>query len=106
MVNRCTVKAKNENSLSARAIAYVYAREKTEEGVGACGGWGEKGEVFFQKVRVFLSKVHVLLPKVRVFFSQVRGLSSVAVGKCLFAALDEGAMRRRAMAIDGLFRAL
>ena len=62
MVNRCAVKAKNENSLSARAIAYVYAREKTEEGVGACGGWGEKGEVF-------LSKVHVLLPKVRVFFS-------------------------------------
>ena len=97
MVNRCAVKAKNENSLSARAIAYV--REKTEEGVGACGGWGEKGEVFFQKV-------HVLLPKVRVFFSQVPGLSSVAVGKCLFAALDEGAMRRRAMATDGLLRAL
>ena len=74
---------------------------------------GEKEEVFFQKVRVFLSKVrvflskvHVLLPKVRVFFSQVAGLSSVAVGKCLFAAFDEGAMRRRAMAIDGLLRAL
>ena len=100
------MKAKNENSLSARAIAYVYAREKTEEGVGACGGWGEKGEVFFQKVYVFLLKVHVLLPKVRVFFSQVPGLSSVAVGKCLFAALDEGAMRRRAMATDGLLRAL
>ena len=99
MVNRCAVKAKNENSLSARAIAYVYAREKTEEGVGACGGWGEKGEVFFQKVRVFLAKVHV-------FFSQVPGLSSVVVGKCLFAAFDEGTMRRRAMATDGLLRAL
>ena len=36
MVSRCAVKAKNENSLSARAIAYVYAREKTEEGVGGC----------------------------------------------------------------------
>lgn len=93
------VKAKNENSLGVRAIAYVYAREKTEEGVGACGGWGEKGEVFFQKVRV-------LLPKVHVFFSQVPGLSSVVVGKCLYAAFDEGAMRRRAMAIDGLLRAL
>ena len=99
MGNRCAVKAKNENSLSARAIAYVCAREKTEEGVGACGGWGEKGEVFFQKVRVFLSKVHV-------FFSQVPGLSSVAVGKCLFAAFDERAMRRRAMAINGLLRAV
>ena len=114
------MKAKNENSLSARAIAYVYAREKTEEGVGACGGWGEKGEVFFQKVRVllpkvrvflakvhvFLSKVYVLLPKVHVFFSQVAGGASVVVGKCLYAAFDEGAMCRRAMAIDGLLRPL
>ena len=61
-----------------------------------------KVRVFFPKVRVFLSKVHVLFPKVRVFFSQVAGLSSVAVGKCLFAAFDEGAMRRRTMAINGL----
>ena len=67
---------------------------------------GEKEEVFFPKVRVFLSKVHVLFPKVRVFFSQVAGLSSVAVGKCLFVAFDEGAMRRRAMAINGLLRAV
>ena len=42
MVNRCAVKAKNENSLSARAIAYVYAREKTEEGAKGVWGWGEK----------------------------------------------------------------
>lgn len=76
-------------------------------------GWGEKGGVFFQKVhvllpkvRVFLAKVHVLLPKVHVFFSQVAGGASVAVGKCLFAAFDEGAMRRRAMAINGLLRAV
>ena len=103
-----------------RAFAYVYAREKTEEGVGACWGWGEKGEVFFQKVRVllpkvrvflakvhvFLSKVYVLLPKVHVFFSQVAGGASVVVGKCLFAAFDEKTMRRRAMAIDGLLRPL
>ena len=67
---------------------------------------GEKEEVFFPKVRVFLSKVHVLFPKVRVFFSQVPRFSSVAVGKCLFAAFDEGAMRRRAMAINGLLRAV
>jgi len=85
-----------------RAIAYVCAREKTEGGAGGVWGWGEKEEVFFQKVRVFLSKVHVLFPKVRVFFSQVAGLSSVAVSKCLFAAFDEGAMRRRTMAINGL----
>ena len=69
-------------------------------------GWGEKEGVFFQKVRVFLSKVHVLLPNVREFFSQVARLSSVVVGKCLFAAFDEGAMRRRAMAINGLLRAV
>ena len=83
-------------------------------------GWGEKEGVFFQKVRVFLSKllhfsrlpplflskVHVLLPNVREFFSQVAGLSSVVVGKCLFAAFYERAMRRRAMAIDGLLRAV
>ena len=76
-------------------------------------GWREKEGVFFQKVRVllpkvrvFLSKVHVLFPKVRVFFSQVPRFSSVAVGKCLFAAFDEGAMRRRAMAINGLLRAV
>ena len=99
MGNRCAVKAKNENSLSARAIAYVCAREKTEEGARGVWGWGEKEEVFFQKVRVFLPKVHV-------FFSQVPGLSSVAVGKCLFAAFDERAMRRRAMAINGLLRAV
>ena len=99
MGNRCAVKAKNENSLSARAIAYVCAREKTEEGARGVWGWGEKEEVF-------LPKVHVLLPKVRVFFSQVPGLSSVAVGKCLFAAFDERAMRRRALAITGLLRAV
>ena len=69
-------------------------------------GWGEKEEVFFQKVRVFLSKVHVFLPNVREFFSQVAGLSSVVVGKCLFAAFDEGTMRRCAMAIEGLLRAV
>ena len=69
-------------------------------------GWGEKEGVFFQKVRVFLSKVHVLLPNVREFFSQVAGGASVVVGKCLFAAFDEGAMRRRAMAINGLLRAV
>ena len=99
MGNRCAVKAKNENSLSARAIAYVCAREKTEEGARGVWGWGEKEEVFFQKV-------HVLLPNVREFFSQVAGLSSVVVGKCLFAAFYERAMRRRAMAIDGLLRAV
>ena len=69
-------------------------------------GWREKGGVFFQKVRVLLPKVRVLLPKVHVFFSQVAGGASVVVGKCLYAAFDEGAMRRRAMAIDGLLRAL
>ena len=74
MENRRAVEAEIKNSLSARAIAYVYAREKTEEGARGVWGWGEKEEVFFQKVRVFLSKVHVLLPKVRVFFSQVAGV--------------------------------